>query len=121
MAQKTLHPCLAQKQGFRSEHSPPQKENLDTGVVFSLFPPADPGFWSEGAQWSFDPKGGGPEPKFCSKQGFFQKNCLKNAHDFETNLGGQGGARAPGPLDPLVVRHHMMKSQHPGHVQFKGS
>ena len=36
--------------------------------LFSLkvAPQADPGFWSGGGQWSFDPKGG-PEPKICSK------------------------------------------------------
>ena len=38
----------------------------------------DPGFWSRG-QWSFDPRGGGSEPKFAQNRGFSFKlpeNCM---------------------------------------------
>ncbi len=57
----------------------------------------DPGFWSGGAQWSFDPRGA-LSPKFAKKSGFLLK-LLENCMTLKKIL----GARAR--LDPLVRIH----------------
>ena len=50
----------------------------------------------------FWPQGGALSPRFAQDRGFSLKTAWK-LHDLEKNLGGKGGDRPRGPLDPLVV------------------